>query len=168
MTKRKRLVVAAIVVVALAVLIPLANWLLSPLTLPSDNTERHLIAAFLDGHASEAPPQRAAQPVFLGRLTDDGMNDFVTEDMGFWTDRGYDVRPASRLEPKSKIGGMIDKVTKEDGWLLLLKNYKWTGRNTAEANIVVVSGFCAIGRTITISHRLWGWSVVGARPFHDF
>jgi hypothetical protein len=166
MTKRKRLAVAAIVVIALVSVTLLANWLLAPLTLPAANMERHLMGEILALYTGE-PGSHSDKPVYVGTISSDGLRDFADEDMAFWSNHGYEVRPVSALEP-SGLGEMRDKTTKKDGHAVLLKDHVWVGRNTVEVNVVLSSGFCAHGATATLTHRLWGWSLDGVRPFYDF
>jgi hypothetical protein len=166
MTERKRLVVSCIVVLALVPMTFLANWLLSPLTLPSANVERHLVREVLRWSTRE-PGSHSGKPMYLGTISGDGLRDFADEDMAFWTDQGYEVRPVSALEP-SGLGQVRDKISEESGHALLLKDHVWVGRNTVMVNVVLRSGFCANGATVTLTHRLWGWSFDGVRPFYDF
>jgi hypothetical protein len=165
-TKRKRLAVALIVLVALIPAALLANWLLAPLTLPSGDLERHLVSEVLQWYAGE-PGSHQGRPVHLGMLSGDELRDFAEDDMAFWTGRGYEVRPASSLEPCG-LGEVRDKVTKQEAHAVLLEDYAWVGRNTVEINIVLRSGFCMNGATLALSRNLWGWSLDGVRPFHDF
>jgi len=160
---RKKRILSAIVILAGAVAIVLfANWFFSPFLLPDSNRERVLMAQVLEWYVDETDAPRD-RPIYVANYSNtDAPRDFPQDDMQFWQQSGYGVRPASRLEPYG-LGQVRDRLTKEKGHGVLFRSCRWTGRNAVDVDIVLRSGFCANGVTVALSHDLWGWRVRGSK-----